>query len=61
VEKADSDVDVLVEFEKPVDILEFLDVKEFLEGLFERKVDLDTKKALKPLLTDRILKEVLYA
>ena len=61
MEKAGSDVDVLVEFEKPVDILEFLDVKEFLEGLFERKVDLDTKKALKPLLTDRILKEVLYA
>lgn len=60
-DRPDSDVDVLVEFEKPVDIFEFLDVKEFLEGLFGRKVDLVTKKALKPLLTERIFKGVLYA
>ncbi len=59
--RPDSDVDVLVEFERPVDIFEFLDVKEYLEELFGRKVDLVTKKALKPLLREKILNEALYA
>lgn len=56
----DSDIDILVEFEAPVDIFQFLDLKEFFESLFGRKVDLVTKNALKPLLTEQILSEVLY-
>ena len=59
--RPNSDVDILVEFAAPVDIFEFLDVKEYLENLFGRRVDLVTQKALKPLLTEQILKEVLYA
>ncbi len=56
-----SDVDVLVEFDAPVGFYEFLDLKEFLEGLFGTGVDLATVNALKPLIRDRILKEVVYA
>ncbi|MBF0520585.1 MAG: nucleotidyltransferase family protein [Nitrospirae bacterium] len=55
-----SDVDVLVEFTKPVDIFEFIDLKEFLEQLFDRTVDLVSVKALKPFLRDKILSEVIY-
>ncbi len=58
--KEGSDIDVLVEFEKTVDFFEFLDLKEFLENLFNRSVDLVTKRALKPLIKDKILNEVVY-
>lgn len=52
--------DVLVEFSKPVDIFEFLSLKEYLEYILDRKVDLVTEKALKPQLKNKILREVKY-
>ena len=55
-----SDVDILVEFRKSIGIFEFIDVKLHLEKLLGRKVDLVTKKALKPYIKERILKEVIY-
>ena len=55
-----SDVDVLVAFEKPVDIFTFLELKEYLETVLNRKVDLVTEKALKPMIKDRVLSEVSY-
>ncbi len=58
--REESDIDILVEFEKTVDFFEFLDLKEFLENLFHREVDLVTKRALKPLIKEKILKEVIY-
>ncbi len=57
----DSDVDVLVEFDRPVNFFEFLDLKDFLEQLLGRRVDLTTREALKPLIRDSILQTVLYA
>jgi len=58
---ATSDVDILVEFEQPVDFFEFIDLKEHLEKLLGRRVDLVTVKALKAQLKERILREVVYA
>jgi predicted nucleotidyltransferase len=60
-DRADSDVDVLVEFDKPVSIFKFLDVKEYLETLLGRRVDLVMRGALKPQLRDRILAEAVSA
>jgi predicted nucleotidyltransferase len=54
-----SDVDILVEFYEPVG-WEFIDLKDFLEEILGIEVDLVTKKALKPQLKDRILKEVVF-
>lgn len=54
-----SDVDLLVEFSGTVG-WEFIDLKNLLEDILEIKVDLVTKKALKPQLRDVILKEVVY-
>ena len=54
---AESDVDVLVRFSKPVGLFEFLDTKAFLENLFGVPVDLVTQDALKPQLRERILAE----
>ena len=55
-----SDIDILVEFAEPVDIFLFIDLKDHLEHLLGRKVDLVTTKALKPLIKDRILHDVVY-
>lgn len=55
-----SDVDILVEFNEPIG-WEFIDLKGFLEEILGKKVDLVTKKALKPQLRDKILNEVVYA
>ncbi|MCG2712733.1 MAG: nucleotidyltransferase family protein [Candidatus Omnitrophica bacterium] len=58
-ETARSDIDILVEFSGSIG-WEFIDLKEFLEEILDRKVDLVTIKALKPQLKDVILKEVKY-
>ena len=44
-----SDVDILVDFDGPV-AFEFLDLKEYLETLFKKRVDLATSRSLKPSL-----------
>ena len=59
-ERSDSDVDVLVEFEHPIDLFRFLDLEEKLSELFGKRVDLVSKKALKPHIGRQILKEVRY-
>ena len=60
-ERPGSDVDILVEFASPVSIFKFLDVKERLENLLGRPVDLVMRTALKPQLRDRILEEAISA
>ena len=55
-----SDVDILVEYSRSVDFFEFLELKEYLETLLGKKVDLVTKRALKPLIKKEILKQVVY-
>ena len=57
---AESDIDILVEFSEPIG-WEFIDLKEFLEEILGREVDLVTVKALKPQLKEKIMKEVVYA
>ncbi len=59
-QKDKSDVDVLVEFSEPVGLFEFMDLEEYLQTLFGVKVDLVSRKALKPAIGERILKEVIY-
>ena len=54
-----SDIDILVEFRKPLG-WEFFDLKEFLENELKIKVDLVSSRALKEQLRDSILKQVQY-
>lgn len=58
-ETRNSDIDILVELFEPIG-WEFVDLKEYLEKILGRGVDLVTIKALKPQLTEVILKEVIY-
>ena len=55
--RPDSDVDLLVEFDRPVGMFAYLDLKEYLETVLGRPVDLVTRAALKPQLRERILAE----
>jgi predicted nucleotidyltransferase len=54
-----SDIDILVEFRKPMG-WEFFDLQEFLENELKIKVDLISSRALKEQLRDSILKQVQY-
>lgn len=58
--KKKSDVDILVEFSEPIGLFEFMDLEEYLGNLLGIKVDLVSKKALKPRIGKYILKEVVY-
>ena len=55
----ESDIDLLVEFNKPVG-LKFVSLKMFLEEALNKKVDLVTKNALRKEMKEDILKEVKY-
>jgi predicted nucleotidyltransferase len=55
-----SDLDVLVEFSRPVGLFEFIRLKKFLEDLTENQVDLVTKDALHPAMRESILSEAKY-
>lgn len=54
-----SDLDLLVEFEKPVDLFTFVHIKNELSDLLNVKVDLVMKRALKLGIGQRILREVI--
>ncbi len=60
-QKKRSDIDILVEFKEPIGLFEFMDLEEYLEKLLGTKVDLVSKKALKPKIGEHIMKEVVYA
>ena len=56
---ADSDIDLLVELERPIG-WKILSLEIFLEEVFKRKIDLVTKSALKAPLNNYILNQVQY-
>jgi uncharacterized protein len=54
---AESDIDLLVETDKSMDMFEFVNLKYYLEELFGKNVDLGTPTSIKSFVKDRILKE----
>ena len=56
-----SDVDLLVEFDRPVGLFAFVRLRRRLQEILGRGVDLVTPDALKPPLRERILKEAVHA
>ena len=56
-----SDIDILVEFNQSIDFFDFIDLEDKLSKILKRKVDLVTRKALKPAMKQQILKDVVYA
>ena len=54
-----SDVDILVDFSQPIGI-EFIDLADELESKLNRKVDLVSKKGIKPKYPHAIQEELIY-
>jgi predicted nucleotidyltransferase len=57
----DSDVDVLVEFDRPVTARQFFEVQFALEDALGRRVDLVTRKGLRPELRESIERDLVDA
>jgi len=55
-----SDIDILVEIERPMGFVKFLKLENHLSQILGIQVDLVTKKALKPYIGKQILQEVEY-
>ena len=59
--QAESDVDLLVEFGRPVGLFTFIRLKRYLEEIFDTSVDLGTPDSLKPYLQEPVTKEAIRA
>lgn len=55
--QAESDIDVLVEFDGKATFDRYMDLKFYLEDLLGRRIDLVTRKALRPSLRPTIENE----
>lgn len=59
-QKRGSDIDILVDFKRPIDLFKFVELKHFLQKILGKKVDLVMKSALKPRIGKKILEESIY-
>lgn len=55
----ESDIDILIELEKPIG-WKFFTLELYLNKLFDKKIDLVTKNALKKQISENILNQVKY-
>jgi len=56
----ESDIDLLVEFSKPVGFVTFMRLENFLSEQLGKQVDLVTSDSLKPVIRQDVLSEVIY-
>ena len=55
-----SDIDLLVEFSKPVGFVTFMRLENFLSERLGKQVDLVTPDSLKPVIRQDVLSEIIY-
>ncbi len=56
-QKKSSDLDILVDFSKTIDLFKYIELENYLSEKLGVKVDLVMKDTLKPRIKDRILNE----
>lgn len=59
-ETEDSDIDVLVDFDREIGLFEIMELEEYLENTFGRKVDVALRRSLRKYIGQHILAEVEY-
>ncbi len=57
-ETNESDIDILVSFDKPIDFFDICRIEDHLEASLNRSVDLALKDTLKPEISKRIFAEL---
>lgn len=56
---SESDIDLLVNFTQPIDFFKFMDLQDYITGLFDKRIDLGTVDSLKLFIKDKILQEAI--
>lgn len=56
-ESVESDLDIIVEMEHGSSLLDIIAIKQDIEGLLGRKVDVVTEASISPYIRDAVLKE----
>jgi len=56
----ESDIDVLVDYEKAPTLWRLIELRDYLSELFAIKVDVVTRNGLKARIRERVLAEVIY-
>ena len=59
-QKKGSDLDILIDYDEPPTLIALIEIENQLSELLGVKVDLVTRKGLKPRLRKQILGEVVY-
>ena len=57
----ESDLDLVVEFSRPIGMLAFVHLKDLLSRRLNLRIDLVTPDGLHPLIRDQVMHEVVYA
>lgn len=58
--KVGGDIDLLVEFERPIGFFKFIELEDYLSGKLGAKVELVADDALKPLIRPRVMEDIVY-
>ncbi len=59
-QKSESDLDILIDYEEAPSLFTLIEIENQLSELLGMKVDLVTRKGIKPKLRSYILEEVVY-
>ncbi len=59
-QREDSDIDILVEFEKAVSLLKVVSLENYLNDLLEMRVDVVPQEDVRAELQDEIFREAVY-
>src|SRR3989344_1786477 len=55
-----SDIDILVDFKRPIGLLKFVELEGYLRNKLGKKVDLVSKGGIKPYIKEGILRSTVY-
>jgi predicted nucleotidyltransferase len=61
--RPDSDIDIMIEFDPDahVTVFDYVGLKEFIAGLFDRPVDVVSREGLKPYVRPAATADAIYA
>lgn len=60
-ESQESDIDILVSFDDPISFDRYMELKFYLEELFQRKIDLVTEAGLRAELKNSVIQDLFRA
>ena len=62
-QRSDSDIDILIELDPAarVTMFDYVDIKDYIKGLFHEPVDVVNREGLKPFVRPRAAADAIYA